>query len=262
MATVIFDNEIVESHRLYPSCGSSLSQISERDYPQKEYFSKRIVVLDLDSYESEHAKGNKQKTVDAVIGVADFTKKRTNRRLQLMELRLGYESEENLSVNDLKEKVSCSLAIVGLDIPVEKVVLFVFREEVVHEAKRWIEENGRVCSGRKKWMAVSPMEFSKSVVFEEELPYIPENDYSEVRRVIRDKLTREDWNGYLDLLDYWGKRYFYYLQRYNLNEAGMIKNMIKECFDWGLDFKNKMNEEERFVFELLEGDLKGVLCGE
>ena len=80
--------------------------------------------------------------------------------------------------------------------------------------------------------------------------------------VSQDKLTREDWNGYLDLLDYWGKRYFYYLQRYNLNEAVMIKNMIKECFDWGLDFKVKMNEKEPFVFELLEGDLKGVLCGE
>ena len=126
MATVIFDNETVRAHRLYASWGSSLVAIAARDYPGKNYFSEGIAALDLDAYEAGHAKGDKGKTVDAVIGVADYRERISNRRLQLIELRLGYGSSDNLSSRELNGKISHSLSVVGSEFVVDKAVLFVF----------------------------------------------------------------------------------------------------------------------------------------
>ena len=48
---LVYDNEIVGKHDLYSCCKSTLNDVSQKDYPNKNYFDSRIECLDMDYYE-------------------------------------------------------------------------------------------------------------------------------------------------------------------------------------------------------------------
>lgn len=90
MAIQIFDNECVESHPIYEKAGALLSDVCKRDY-KDNFFDERIECLDMDTYEAMNCGGQKQATMDAVIGIADYENNRkTTGKLLMVELRLGY----------------------------------------------------------------------------------------------------------------------------------------------------------------------------
>lgn len=51
MELLVYNNDTVAAHSLYKKCGSTLNEVSNRDYPGKDYFNKEILCLDMDTYE-------------------------------------------------------------------------------------------------------------------------------------------------------------------------------------------------------------------
>lgn len=260
MALVIFDNEIVESHSLFVQCGSSLSVISEKDYQGKRYFPEGISALDLDAYETKLSKTNNDCTVDAVIGIANYRNKLTNRRLQLIELRLNYKSSDTLSGTKLKGKINHSLSLMGRTIPIDPTVLFIFSENVYFEAQRRINNEGYAKGSSMKWVAISPSEFQQAILFREKIPYIPENDYAKINLDILSLLDSKNWQAYMDSLSHWGRAYFKYLSCYNLNEADLIKGMIIELHQQGAERLVEADSDVQLCFELLEDEIGTILA--
>lgn len=64
-------SDIIVSHSLYPNFGCSLSEISDRDYPDRRYITDPIEALDLDSYETSLRGRANDCTVDAVLGICN-----------------------------------------------------------------------------------------------------------------------------------------------------------------------------------------------
>ena len=73
MEALIFDNDTVKAHRLYPCFGSTLYKVSKKDYKNDDFFDKSIECIDVDSYETARCAGHtsmdEQPTADAAIGV-------------------------------------------------------------------------------------------------------------------------------------------------------------------------------------------------
>ena len=104
MAIQIFDNECVESHPIYEKAGALLSDVCKRDY-KDNFFDERIECLDMDTYEVMICGGQKQATMDAVIGIADYENNhKTNCKLLMVELRLGYKSTQGLEAASLNRE--------------------------------------------------------------------------------------------------------------------------------------------------------------
>ena len=83
-----YNNAIVEKHSFHAICGSTLNEVSNRDYPNSDYFNPYIECLDVDTYESKVLrKSQADRTVDAVIGISTHANNRSlNPRLFLIEL--------------------------------------------------------------------------------------------------------------------------------------------------------------------------------
>lgn len=112
MAIQIFDNG-VESHPIYEKAGALLSDVCKRDY-KDNFFDERIECLDMDTYETMICGGQKQATMDAVIGIADYENNRkTTGKLLMVELRLGYKSTDGLETASLNRKVSHTLELLN-----------------------------------------------------------------------------------------------------------------------------------------------------
>lgn len=68
----------------------------------------------MDTYEVMICSGQKQATMDAVIGIADYENNhKTNCKLLMVELRLGYKSTEGLEAASLNRKVSHTLELLN-----------------------------------------------------------------------------------------------------------------------------------------------------
>ena len=104
MENWIYNNSVVEKHSLYPLCNSTLNEVSNRDYPNTNYFNPNIKCLDMDTYEKNILrKSYANHTADAVIGISTYeNNQELNPRLLLIELRIGYESTSNLSKTEIE----------------------------------------------------------------------------------------------------------------------------------------------------------------
>lgn len=134
-----FDNECVESHPIYEKAGALLSDVCKRDY-KDNFFDERIECLDMDTYEVMICSGQKQATMDAVIGIADYENNhKTNCKLLMVELRLGYKSTEGLEAASLNRKVSHTLELLNPAVClVSDKAIFVFDDLLCQQAIHWM----------------------------------------------------------------------------------------------------------------------------
>ena len=49
MEPIVYNNDFLKRHSLYRHCASTLNAVSERDYPNKNYFDAHIECLDMDT---------------------------------------------------------------------------------------------------------------------------------------------------------------------------------------------------------------------
>lgn len=176
MEPVVFDNATVIRHSLYGKCGATLNEVSERDYPGKDYFDPAIGCLDMDTYETAICHGRPDCTVDAVIGIADCVNKcMSNQRLLLVELRLGYINADNLSKTKLESKVLHSKALLGAEMPVNRQSIFVFSDSVAPKAQHIVEAYKHEGGEIKHAVVFSLSDFSYNILSYDSLPYEPIN---------------------------------------------------------------------------------------
>lgn len=177
MVPVVFDNKALSHHSLYGKCSDTLTAVSERDYPGRDYFDPAIECLDMDSYETKVSHGQSGSTMDAVIGISDCDNKRMlNSRLLLVELRLDYKSANNFSKTKLESKISHTKDLLGVEMMIDKQSVFVFSESVAPRARHWIEAYKHEGGDIKYSIVYTPADFSKTIVSFDSLPYKPINN--------------------------------------------------------------------------------------
>lgn len=178
MVTRIFDNAIVEKHPIYKDAGSALSEVSKRDYGNN-FFDERIKCLDMDEYEVSVCQEQKQPTMDAVIGVADYERNRKNNsQLLMVELRLGYRSTNGLEAESLNGKILHTLELLNpARYIVAKQAVFVFNDNVYQQAISWMTSKLHSNVTKKEWVVMNPKTFGRAYLAQEDLPYEPMYDY-------------------------------------------------------------------------------------
>lgn len=147
MEALVYDNAYLQRHPLFSKCGSLLNDVSNRDYSGTDYFDKEIRCLDMDTYESKICKSAQPKsTMDAVIGLASQTDGQLrDRRLLMIELRMKYKNTNNLSLSELREKMSHTRDLLSEDsLRIDSSAWFVFNKNVTARAERWFAQQSRV----------------------------------------------------------------------------------------------------------------------
>lgn len=204
MEPSVYNNEIVSKHTLYVLCASTLNEVSERDYPGKNYFDPQIACLDMDSYETSVSHGNADSTTDAVIGISTCVNKvMSEHRLLLVELRMRYQSANTLSKGDLESKVSHTRELLDGELTIEHENVFVFNEKVApqarHKIESWKHEGGLVTS----FKVFSVMEFCNNVKSIDDMPYTPKYDPVQLCNELDSYVKACEWSQLFGKLNFW-----------------------------------------------------------
>ena len=175
MEPTIYSNKTTRRHPIWRISSALFDDISNRDRNGSYYFSRDIEALDMDTYEQMRG-GNADRTVDAIIGIETcINKKCMSPRLMMIEFRTNYDNPNNLSKSELEEKVSHSSQLLGAELPVERLKILLFRDEVAAQARSWVakkkEEGGEI----RNMIVWSVKDFNDSVKSFDEMPYTPIN---------------------------------------------------------------------------------------
>ena len=161
----VYNNEIIKRHSLYELCHSALNDVSNRDYPGTDYFDRKILCLDMDTYEKDILrKTHPQPTMDAVIGVSSFGNSQVNGSgLLFIELRIGFKNISNLSRTEIERKLAHTKDLLGGEIAIVKDSVFVFNNRLSPVARRWFDRQGRAGNSLSHCIACSVSDFSNII---------------------------------------------------------------------------------------------------
>ena len=256
MAEWIYNNAVVEGHSLYPVCGSTLNEVSNRDYPNSNYFNPGIKCLDMDTYESNLRKSQPDRTVDAVIGISTYENNRElNPRLLLIELRIGYESVSNLSKTEMEGKVNYTKSLLGGEKTIEKESLFIFSQRVASQAERWFDRQSRTGGEIKNCKACSVSDFSTIIKSKSDFPYAPIHKAEGIKNNVQLYEAKAEWKNFIKQVEYWCREAGKY--RYtNPSEFAHIVQVIKSIWDEFLQQAYTLNDDEILECEILEEDFE------
>lgn len=204
MVPIIYSNKFLHRHSLWSVCGCNLNaDISERDYPGKNYFDTRIDALDMDRYEAEICHGQADSTADSVIGVMTCNNKKTsNPRLLLVELRMNYRSADTLSKQSMERKVVHTKQLLGSDFPINPTSLFVFTDHVAPQARHWVEARKHEGGEIRNFEVLSVSEFAENVKSYEDMPYKPIYKSDDISEGLRKLIEDEKWTEMLDQIKF------------------------------------------------------------
>ncbi len=182
MEGVYLCSEYLESHPLFKSYGSSLTELAERDYPGEGIFrGYEIPTIDLDTFEKDK-ETSRDCTSDGVIGVADAKDSHLrNRRLLLTELRLGYENQKNLHFSNILKKYQHSCDILreeAEDVRIDSEFALIFTVSLCPRANRWIRSWATESSKKaaENWKAYSPESFCNYINYGKGIPLKPSEE--------------------------------------------------------------------------------------
>lgn len=226
-ATTIKNDAIIHRHPWSKKYKVMLADISKRDYPRKDYFHKDILCLDIDTYETDSS-GNNDKTVDAVMGVCNYncnSRQKTNERLRMIELRMGYDSANNLKATELLEKVQHTSRLL-LGSRLDAKVCFLFKENVASVARnifgRWKYEHAAI----QHWEATSPKRFEAGIKTERDFPYTPLHNMAELKNSFASVTSCEKL---CSLIDHWEKEMQNEYNSYHIEEVTTLKEAVCTC---------------------------------
>lgn len=251
----IYNNRIVQGHSLFPFCGSTLNDVSNKDYEGEYKFNSEIECLDIDEYEKNVLRKNLSfHTGDAVIGISTYENNRgINPRLLVVELRMGYVSTSNLSKTFMEGKVTYTKSLLGGEKLINKESIFVFNNKFIAQAKSWFSRNSRIGGELKNCIPISISEFSVKVKSQSDFPYIPIHKEKDIRMNILQCEKEVDWINVFRYVRYWCNKAEEYRYK-NLSEFEHITTVLKELWE---DFKSKhynLNEEEKLNLLIIEED--------
>lgn len=250
---LVCDNDVLRAHGLYARYHSSLHDISLKDYPRDNYFRTDIDGIDIDQYEIDRAIADRDKSMDAMVGVADYIGNHVvNSRLLLVELRMDYDSTAHLRASKLKGKVNHSRTAVGASVRVDDENVFVFRDDVAEQAKKWVFSMSKEHSEAKSWVAVSPEELDNMLKSQADMPYQPITDMDLVKKDLINKIFAKDFDAVLESVDYWHNRAEQYKLRYLLKEEQHIKNHLHDTWQQTKMLRSVLNAEQQAYIDFIE----------
>ena len=204
MEPIVYNNDFLKRHSLYRHCASTLNAVSERDYPNKNYFDTRIECLDMDTYETKNCGGNADCTVDAVIGVSKCNNKVVSaHRLLLVELRMDYVNAKNLSKSKLEQKVAHTKGLLSSELPIEKNCFFVFTDNVAPQARSFMTRLMQGSKQLKTFLVWSVSDFNNNVKSIDEMPYIPINPPDKICKELDGLERNKQWQQLFKQISYW-----------------------------------------------------------
>jgi len=229
---LVNNNDILKEHPLYTAYHKSLHDISLKDYPHDNYFRSDIDAIDIDKYEEDCSHGNQDKTMDALIGIADYSHNAiVNARLLLVELRMDYDSTSTLRHSKLRGKVIHTRAIVRSTIRLDEDNVFVFREDIVEQAKKWMFNTANEYSDAGSWIAVSPSELENLLPPASSIEYQPITNMEQVVTEINQKILEKDFDSLISIIGYWHTVAEGYKRRYQLKEEMHIKSNLSKVWE-------------------------------
>lgn len=251
----IYNNKIVQEHSLFRFCGSTLNDVSDKDYQGKYKFNPEIECLDIDEYEKKvQRKQQSFHTGDAVIGISTYENNRgINTRLLVVELRMGYVSISNLSKKAMEAKVTYTKSLLGGEKSISRESIFIFNNGFIAQVKSWFDRNSRTGGELRNCIPVSVSEFSVKVKSESDFPYIPIHKKEDIKMNMIQSEVKADWTNVFRNVRYWctiAEEYRYK----NPSEFGHITTVLKEYWN---DFKSNnhvLNDEDELTLLIIEED--------
>lgn len=260
MEELAFDNGITDCHPIYSQCGSTLNAVSKKDYPNEDFFDKGIKCLDMDAYETKTCHGSKDHTMDAVIGIKSYSNNRFHAtRLLLVELRMDYKSEKNLSKIALEKKVSHTKSLLGNNCPINHNSFFIFRPGVIQRIKRWFNDMSNEGGIIKQCEPLSTDDFNGLIKPESAFPYTPVTNIPEMEKSLRQLLADNDFTKFISQTEYWLKTAFRFHLQYNNNEFYSIMQPVINIWH---DFRASspaLSDEDSLDADILEEDYNALL---
>lgn len=254
---LVSDNDVLRLHPMYAVYHKSLHDISLKDYPNDNYFRMDIDGIDLDQYEIDRAISNRDMTIDAMVGVADYSKNRVvNSRLLLVELRMDYDSTKHLHHSKLLGKVNHSRIVVGSAVRVDEQSVFVFQDGVAEQAKKWMFNTKQEYADAENWVAMSPSELENLLQPLASMPYQPKTDMTGATSDMSNRIAAKDFEGLLELIYYWHKRAEAFKSQYELREEAHIKQYLHNAWQQTKAAGYSLNTEQQAYVEVIEEEYK------
>ena len=260
METCVINNDVISEHELYLKCPSTLSEVSERDYPKKDYFSsKDILCLDMDVYEKNVLKkSTPEETVDAVIGISSYHHNRmVNPRLLLIELRMGYGDADNLVRKQQIDKVAHTRSLLSYETNIEKTSLFVFNDNTYPTAESLFSRWRNECRAFKNFETCSVTSFDDIIKSEDDMPYEPLHNESEIRRELLQFSQKGEQQKFINKINYLLQEAVIYSKV--PFEFKFLKDLIKEEWDSFRKANPAINDENlELEAQILEEDIMTI----
>lgn len=250
---LVNDNAVLAQHPMYAAYHRSLHDISLKDYKKENYFRPDIDAIDLDQYEIDRAIKERDMTMDAIIGVADYANNRIiNSRLLLVELRMKYGTTKGLHHSILKGKIDHSRKAVGASVRVDEENLFVFRSDVAEQAKKWMFETSKEYTEAERWVAMSTEELENLLLPIANLPYQEETDMSVADADMGNKIKGKDFEGLLDFISFWNAKAEEFRRQYKLREEEHIKKHLHDVWQQTKIDGYTLTKEQQAYAEVIE----------
>lgn len=252
---LVCDNAVLQGHSLYANYNRPLHVISLKDYPNDIYFQSRTDIegIDIDQYEADRAIADRDMTMDAMIGVADYSNNHpVNNRLLLLELRMDYNSTRHLRHKKLLGKIMHTRAAIGAEVMVDEENVFVFRQDIIEEAKRWMFNTSQEHSDAKGWIAVSPMELENLIQSQANMPYQAINDMASVDIELGKKIDEKNFEEVLKIIDHWHNKAEQYKLRYQLKEEEHIKSHLHDTWHQTKVSEYALTVEQQVYVDVIE----------
>lgn len=252
---LVCDNSVLQGHFLYGKYHNPLHVISLKDYKHGTYFQSRpdIEGIDIDQFEADRSIADRDMTMDAMVGVANYSNNRAvNNRLLLLELRMDYDSTNGLRHKKLRGKINHTRAVIGTSVRVDEENIFVFRRDVAEEAKKWMFNTSQEYSDAKGWVAMSTEEFENLLNSQASMPYQPITNMVPIDIELGKMIMAKDFEAAFELIDYWHKQAEQFKLRYQLKESEHIKNHLHDIWQQTKVSGYKITDYQQAFVEVLE----------
>lgn len=249
----VYNNEVLRGHSLYYSCPSTLNEVSNRDYPNTNYFNPDIECLNMDFYEHKVLrKWQANNTVDAVIGISSYEKNQAkNPRLLLVELRIDYDNVSNLSKTEMERKVCYTKSLLSGEKPINRESVFIFNEKLASRAVSWFSRESRTGGELQNSLVYSVLGFAEKVKSLADFPYEPIHTKEEIQKSILFYKDKLDWMMFFKQVRYWNE------VTYSCNpmECRHIQEAVKEIWKSFRQEKYELTDDEESEAMVLEEDI-------
>ena len=259
---LVCDNGVLQTHVLYTKYHRPLYAISLKDYEHDTFFQSRSDIdgIDIDQFEADQAIADRDMTMDAMVGIADFSNNHiVNNRLLLLELRMDYKSIRHLRPDKLQGKISHTRSVIGKAVRVDEENVFVFRKDVSEQAKKWMFTTSQEYHDAKSWVAVSPDELTNMLHSQDSMPYQAISKMEPVDKELSKKIAAKDFDAVLDIITYWHHKAEQYKLKYLLKEEEHIKVHLHGIWQQTKASDYLLTSEQQAYVAVIEDEYKYLL---